>query len=368
MKLLFLIFLIFATAYSCSRPEEPELKAEPMYILKNEVTVDSSTLSSLQPSHIDLSFQNASLYDVVTTGKTSRNWKYFGVRGKVKTIVETEHKYRSNDTISSESNSYIYQFNSEGLLTLKLHGDTSVMGRSLVENYYYDSLYSLSKIRSKRRSWNDTYLLISNYNKDGYLIKETHRFVSGYYGKGVLYHYHVHFNYSDNHDSLNLTFTPITTVFHGNDEQTSFTFEHDSIRNSNKSVFKKFNATKRPLKYKEWDLDAFYNRSSSLIYGLLEIDTIIFDERENIIELKVFDQTIRSDIRDYGFHYSAKYNDLDLIVEKTNLLKNESSLNKENYRSTFEYEMDKNGNWIVKKDFYGSKLLYRTVRDIHYWE
>jgi hypothetical protein len=351
--------LFCITIYSCSNSNLTETKSSDTLVAN--VEAETSLNYSLQPSHIELPYLGNETFDKVTKGKTIKNLKYFGLRGKIKSLSETENLYRSDDTISDVMSEKAFLFNEEGRLTLFVEGDTNVFQRSLVEHYYYDSMNKLSKISSKSNSWNDINLTISEYDTAGYLINETLRFISGYTGEDVLYHYKVIYNYTDDYASLDLKFQPITRVFHSEDEITSYRFQFDSLGNYIRPGIKMaFDKPNRPISY-------FIDYGCGQNSGLCVYVFIKYDHRGNIAELKIDDKTTRNALLTASQHYKAKYNDHDLLIEKTHSTGNYGKSNNDNVPLTYEYEFDNIGNWIVMKTYRDTKLLSTMVREITYY-
>jgi len=316
-----------------------------------------------------LPFFGNDLYDKVTSQRIKKDTAYFGLKGQIKSFTETNY-YVQEGIMGGISQQTTLLFNKSGLLTLNLQGDTSKIGRSAVEHYYYDSDKHLTKIVRKKYDYNYISLNISEYNSLGYLTQETDSFGSRFSDKEV-YHYKTIYTYFLFYTQVIVTHKAITKVF-PDLEGGTFKFNFDKKGNYIRpSVICNYDSLNRNISY---SIDYGCGSNSALCMNV----STKYDKNNNIVEQMVIDNTTRNSKWSFSSHFKAKYNEQNLIVEKTSLpvsmgilFPSDKDLTDESivpFPYTYEYTFDKYGNWITMKGLWGLKLSSFTKREITYYQ
>lgn len=305
-------------------------------------------------------------YDNLTFGKNIRTTEYYGFQGKVQNVYQASIDSMAEGFPLEQQS---WHFDQHGRILLYTQGDSVYDHTWKSEKYTYNTAGKLASLYVIEGS-NHNFYSWKYFNEDGYLIEQIDSFMAY---DDIVYHYQTHYRYDSTYTSIQVTYTPFTTL-HWTCEDLSVDFQFDERGTYLRpGMTIQYDNNGRIVQY---SLDNGCGRNSALC---LSVSTA-YDERGNVIEQIVDDRTTRNSLWSFSSHTKAKYNEQNLIIEREEIpfpenpiydLVNQTLVGYETVVPTiytYDYALDDFTNWVRLVQFVNGQYQSVIERHIEYYE
>ncbi len=267
----------------------------------------------------------------------------------------------------------LYEFDPKGRLVFWMQGDSSSAKYNYkYKTYAFGEAGQVQKVSYYEKSQN-TYRMTKTFDQQGYLSEIRYQSETDssldfrtniQYGAG-----HTKMKVAYNYDHAQTVYERRKT------ENYQFTFDNKGylIKESKQGMYAYTTTYKRDaqtglITYSH-HLDACYPSNSCV-----NLTTRFkYDKAGNLVSTSADDRTVRNSLWTLGDHFEAKYNDQNLLIErtvfKTSGMGTRFPFNRAeiNEAHRFEYSFDEAGNWIEQREYLAEKLLKTIKRELTYY-